>query len=78
MFARFYLRLADCRHKTILGRRPTLERSSGGLDGVHPLHEVPHGGTKCHMVWPQTLKRSIHDWRRGRLRDSSASCQHSA
>jgi hypothetical protein len=72
MLARFYLRLADCRHKTILGRRPTLERSSGELDQEYTRC------TKCHMVWPQTLERSIHDWRRGRLRDSSASCQHSA
>ena len=47
MFARLYLRLADCQHKTLLRRRSTLE------SGFTAPQEECIRCKKCHMVWPR-------------------------
>jgi hypothetical protein len=72
MFAKLYLRLADCQHRAFLGRHSTLER------GFTASHQEYSRCTKCHMVWPQPLQLSIHEWKRGRLRDNVATDEEPA
>jgi hypothetical protein len=65
MFGGLYLRLADCKHRTFLGR-PTLVRCVTATQTEYTRC------AKCRMVWLQPLDQSLYEWRHGLLRDNFA------